>query len=734
MSTQILYFIGLFLAMLYLVMGFDDFIWDLVTLTFRRRYRKQRLDFKELNSRPPKLLALAVAAWHEDNVLGDVISNIVESTDYPKSMYHIFLGVYPNDAASIQVARTLEKTYSNIHVVINDTPGPTSKAQNLNYVIQQIQVFEQEKGLKFAALTIHDSEDVVHPLELKVTNYLLETHEAMQFPVFPMMRMPKFSNFFQNLTTGTYADEFAENHFSTMVSRYTAKAFVPSAGTGFTLSRETLESFGKDYVLPKDSLTEDYRLSLTLYEKGIEMYYVLEKVPRINKNGKLTWDFVTTRSIFPNTFKAAVKQKARWILGITMQSFRFRDIFQMKGIRFSGRYSLYKDLKAKIGNLLVLVGYPVLVYFLVSLFVPLTPIYPKGTLSWYLCLIVTVMMIERQLFRSVAIYNVYGMRSVFFACLFPPLLPIRMVWGNIINLTATIKAYKQRLFETDQKKKQLLSEEIRHNETDEENAREMDKGLSESLQKDSLTKQQKDAPTSEKKMNVEKKEQKGFAWSKTDHEFLERRILRNYYRTTGDILLQKGYISANQLKQALKETREKDERIGTYLIRKGMINEEELLDTLSEVKHIQYIYSGNLEDFSLWQYASSFEEQLLRRLSVLPVIRVCGGYVIAFCEESPEKAQTILKEQYGIGVQAAFLSTEAVKKGLDLMYGKEKTEIPAYRMIQTMTEQGRISAEQAIILRNYHYRLGIPETKLLEIMGLNQQKEFDNCISVEEKT
>ena len=216
MSTQILYFIGLFLAMLYLVMGFDDFIWDLVTLTFRRRYRKQRLDFKELNSRPPKLLALAVAAWHEDNVLGDVISNIVESTDYPKSMYHIFLGVYPNDAASIQVARTLEKTYSNIHVVINDTPGPTSKAQNLNYVIQQIQVFEQEKGLKFAALTIHDSEDVVHPLELKVTNYLLETHEAMQFPVFPMMRMPKFSNFFQNLTTGTYADEFAENHLLTM--------------------------------------------------------------------------------------------------------------------------------------------------------------------------------------------------------------------------------------------------------------------------------------------------------------------------------------------------------------------------------------------------------------------------------------------------------------------------------------------------------------------------------------
>lgn len=708
MSTQILYFIGLFLVVIYILMGFDDFIWDLVTLTFRRQYQEQRLDFKELNSKPPKLLAFAVAAWHEDNVLGDVVSNIVESTDYPKSMYHIFLGVYPNDAASIQVARTLELTYPNVHMVINETPGPTSKAQNLNYVIKQIQQFEREKGYKFASLTIHDSEDVVHPLELKVTNYLLETHEAMQFPVFPMMKMPKFNNFFQNLTTGTYADEFAENHFSTMVSRYTAKAFVPSAGTGFTLSRKTLESFGEDYVLPKDSLTEDYRLSLTLYEKGIQMYYVLEKVPRINKKGKKVWDFVTTRSIFPNTFKTAVKQKTRWILGITMQSFGLRDIFGMKGIRFSGRYSLYKDLKAKIGNLLVLLGYPVLIYFLLSLFVPLTPIYPKGTLSWYLCLIVTAMMIERQIFRSVAIYNVYGMRSVFFACLFPPLLPIRLVWGNIINLTATIRAYKQRLFETEQKKNQLMAEEIKHNPED-------------------------DPEIHEKQIPIEKQKQKEFVWAKTDHEFIEKKILKNYHRTIGDILLQKGYISADQLKEVLKETREKEERIGTYLVRKGLINEEELLDALSEVKHIQYIYSAHLEDFSLWQYASAFEEQLLRQLHVLPVIRMQDGYVIAFCEESPEHAQTVLKERYGIRVQAAFLSTEAVRKGLNLMYTKNTPEIPAYRMIQNMLEQGRISAEQAIILRNYHYKLGIPETKLLEIMGLSQQEENGNAAQATEE-
>lgn len=135
-TSSILYYIGFALVTLYLLMGIDDFIWDLVTLTLRTRYKKQKLDFRQLNSVPPKLLALTIAAWHEENVLGDVVDNIIQSTDYPKSMYHIFLGVYPNDEATISVAKELEKKYSNVHTIINELPGPTSKAQNINYVIR----------------------------------------------------------------------------------------------------------------------------------------------------------------------------------------------------------------------------------------------------------------------------------------------------------------------------------------------------------------------------------------------------------------------------------------------------------------------------------------------------------------------------------------------------------------------------------------------------------------------
>jgi len=58
------------------------------------------------------------------------------------------------------------------------------------------------------------------------------------------------------------------------------------------------------------------------------MRYVLDSIPRISHNNKIIFDYVSTRSMFPATFKAAVKQKTRWILGITMQSVKLKDVFQ----------------------------------------------------------------------------------------------------------------------------------------------------------------------------------------------------------------------------------------------------------------------------------------------------------------------------------------------------------------------------------------------------------------------
>ncbi len=681
-TANILLIIGLAVVILYLLMGIDDFVWDIFGLFRRGSYRKQLLDLHKLDSTPPKLLALAIAAWHESNVLGDVIDNVQASVLYPKSMYHIFLGVYPNDPETIAVAQALSERYSNVHVVINERPGPTSKAQNINYVYRQIKAYESSRGLRFASLTIHDSEDVVHPYELKVTNYLLETHEAIQFPVFPLMPLPRFSNFFHNITAGTYADEFAENHFTTMVGRYSSGAFVPSAGTGFALSRSALDRFGEADILPQDSLTEDYRMSLTLYEAGVPLYYVLERIPRVNANNELSWDFIATRSMFPNTFKTAVKQKARWILGITMQSFRFREIFQSSSLRLAARYTLYKDSKAKIANLLAMIGYPLLIYFLVSLFVPVLPIYPAGSVSWYLSIVVTCMMVERQIFRCVAIYRVYGMRSVFFGCLLPPLMPIRLVWGNIINLAATLRAYRQNFTAGKNTAKKPTRAELK---------------------------------AGVPKTAVPKKK---LAWSKTDHQFLEKQVLRRYQRNLGDILLEKGYVSIHELSAALQRTAGNGQKLGAYLMKRGLLSEEQLLNALSTVKHIQFIDIGDLGDYALSQFASVFDEALLRSLLCVPLLQTSDGTVIAFCDESPIDAQTTLRNTYSIEIHAVFASRGTVVAAIANVFSGESPSISEQSPAQTLFERGDIDYEQLILARAFRHKTNVSEREILEKMGL----------------
>ena len=196
---------GFILILIYFICGIDDTLWIIFSMISGLLRRKKDedaddvLDFDRLRNTPPKMLAVTIAAWHEANVIGNVITNFLNTTDYPKSMYHLFVGVYPNDPETIAAVEEVGKTFPNVHVIVNCLEGPTTKAQNLNHVIRQIKAFEKENGVRFAALTVHDSEDVIHTYELLATNYLIDRHDALQFPVFPIMEMPRFRNFFRHL-------------------------------------------------------------------------------------------------------------------------------------------------------------------------------------------------------------------------------------------------------------------------------------------------------------------------------------------------------------------------------------------------------------------------------------------------------------------------------------------------------------------------------------------------------
>ena len=638
---MLIYIIGLLTALGFIFFSLDDIFWDL-TYIFKphKPSREKTLTVKELDERPPKLLAIMVAAWHEDSVLEPVVDNMLASIQYPRSMYHIFLGVYPNDEKTKAAAATLELKYENVHMVVNGRPGPTCKADNINSIIARIRQFEAERGWAFAGVTVHDSEDVVHPYELKVTNFLLERYDCLQFPVFPLQRMPTARNFFRYMTSGTYADEFAENHYRVMRMRDDLSAVVPSAGTGFVLSRTILDTYVNAPIFPEDSLTEDYKLSLLFSKLGFKIHYVLENVCRLTDDNVLKREYIATRSIFPATFKTAVRQKTRWIYGITMQSAKFKELFARSRLSFAGRYSLYRDMKSKFSNLMVLPGYLVLIYAITSLFIDIPVMYPTFTFSWWLCVALTGMMLLRQALRAVAIKNVYGFKSVIISCLLPPLLPIRLVWGNIINMSATLCAWKKRLFGSG-------------------------KG----------------------------KVKKTVAWDKTDHEFISEQVLYGFRRNLGDVLLEKSYIHPATLQNYLRVSKDTGHRLGDVLMAHLAVTEEHLADALAHARNTPVVRT-----------LASYKIELIREndwqrywdMYYCPLLKIDSSVIYAVTVFTPDAVcDTILssggKIVYTTKLEIILFLTRYQSNTINTLLGT----------VKNIALAGQINWEQAVIALDY---------------------------------
>ena len=101
-----IYNIGFIFALTLIIISIDDILWS-VYYMFLKLTKKTVIDeisIKDLNETVPELLALIMAAYKEDDVLESVVENIIKSQEYPASMYHIFIGVYPNYPATKAIA------------------------------------------------------------------------------------------------------------------------------------------------------------------------------------------------------------------------------------------------------------------------------------------------------------------------------------------------------------------------------------------------------------------------------------------------------------------------------------------------------------------------------------------------------------------------------------------------------------------------------------------------------
>lgn len=661
----VLYWIGFILAALFLFFSVDDLFWDLYYSFWGRRKVRNRLRIEDLDQVPRRLVAILIPAWNEEEVVGAMVENLLRTVNYPLSLVHVFIGVYPNDAATCQVVEELEKEYPQVHKVVNPRPGPTSKAQNLNQIFAFVCRFEKEQHLRFGCFIIHDSEDVIHPTSLKLANYLSFQHEVIQLPVFPLQFFPTLKTFVRFLTSSTYADEFAENHYRGLLAREASGAVVPSAGTGFIIARSVLERLGTDAIFEEGSLTEDYKLSLFFAQEGIPTHFFLEGVERVLDDGKVVVEYVATREIFPNTLREAVKQKSRWIYGISFQSFSFWQILRDRRFSRIAKYSLYRDWKAKYGNLLPLVGYAVFTYFLLSLTYPLPPVYPRGTPSFYLSVILTFLMVERQWMRAVALKNVYGWRSAVFGCFLPPLLPLRAVWGNVVNFLATLQAWRIALL-----------------------------GFPRSRPR----------------------------WQKTKHTYLSPSVLARYRRRLGDLLLEKRLIPPNTLVEIMQK-KGKDERLGERLLREGLISEECLTECLGELLKMG-VLSFN-RSLVRWRREWMAYREVLEQYMVVPLASEKASLLLASAHPlSPEVVEEIKEKLQKEKLSVVLAPSSVIRRGLDVFKEGFSDHLP--RLGEKLLERGFIQMEHLVEALRVQQFLHKPLGEILLLMGVVWPEDIDD--------
>jgi len=412
-----------------LISGIDDLIPLALHVWYCVRNRRLPLTSSQKclesdGSREERRIGIFVPCWKESGVIGNMIRHNIAAIRY--SRYDFFLGVYPNDEATVTAAEDLAAGFGNVHVALCGNPGPTSKADCLNWIYQWMLAYEEQHGLRFNTIVLHDAEDLIHPHALALIDKERARYDMVQVPVLPIP-----TSVFE-FTHGVYCDEFAEFQTVDMPARQLCGSFIPSCGVGTGFAREILDQLASERdnrVFDPASLTEDYEAGVYIHARGYsQLFAPLARADR---------DFVATREYFPRKVKSAVRQRTRWVTGIALQCWERHG--------WSGswltKYWLWRDRKGLVTNPLTLLTNAIFVAGLEDWIASVIAHRPWAFAvanPWIvqLCLVTMCLQCARLGLRAACVGRIFGVR-------FALAVPLRVFHGNLINCLASFGALAQ---------------------------------------------------------------------------------------------------------------------------------------------------------------------------------------------------------------------------------------------------------------------------------------------------
>ncbi|UCE24326.1 MAG: Flp pilus assembly complex ATPase component TadA [Candidatus Zixiibacteriota bacterium] len=134
----------------------------------------------------------------------------------------------------------------------------------------------------------------------------------------------------------------------------------------------------------------------------------------------------------------------------------------------------------------------------------------------------------------------------------------------------------------------------------------------------------------------------------------------------GDLLVEKGLISPQQLEEGLREQSVLGKRLGEILVDKGYITEEELIDAVSERLSIPKIsLSSMVIDPAIVQRVSV---EVARRYTLIPVFEIGNTLTIAMADPLNIIAIDEIKYLTGLNIKRAIATATEIKDAIDQYY------------------------------------------------------------------
>ena len=677
--------IAIVIAVVIFISGLDDlfidlFYWGRRTWRALTVYsRHEQMNHKALLGVDEKPLAIMVPAWQEHGVIGKMAQLAATTLDYEN--YHIFIGTYPNDPQTHADVEQVRAHFPNVHSVVCARPGPTSKADCLNNVLDAIFQFEQRSGIEFAGFILHDSEDVLSRLELRLFNFLVDRKDLIQLPVYPLERP------LREFTGGHYLDEFAELHAKDIVVREALVGQVPSAGVGTCFSRRAITALlemGDGVAFDTQSLTEDYDIGFRLKQLGMREIFVRFPVhdadqptdpdqPRRHGRSAREASVICVREFFPDTLNAAVRQKSRWITGIVIQGFKTLR-WTKSGVL---NYFLWRDRKGALTNfasfLAMLLAMQLIAIWLYQRLVPdsyrFLSIF-QG--DWWLYALLAanfVLMLNRIVQRMFFVTSYYGIVQGLMS------LP-RLLWGNLVNFLANWRAIAQA----------LQAKDIRR-----------------------------------------------MAWAKTDHDFPMLGEGPRLRQPLGQILIAQGALTESQLQEALLRPTP-GLRLGSALVHKDLISTAQLAAAVAQQAGVSWEFLG--ERLIPDEIAALVPAHLALHYSVVPLREEGEALILASESVIDPVSHAALERKLERPVRYLIAPKGEVTVELRRLYARQHGE-PARELLAWAVERKRVSAEQAkelwkfyvsrqLMLGEVLQALGRIDTAVLNALLLRQEQSDDS--------